>query len=124
MAQARLAASPTNLRLMSVIGTLVFAMACSVSEPPSDPPVPQPTSEPASVAVSAQAPATPLPDPGDAVLALSRPSGPPPLVDTSIASVPLADVVFDTFRGGFIRLSEASEADSTPPRPHPTDLLI
>jgi hypothetical protein len=32
-------------------------------------------------------------------------------VDTSIASVPLSEVVFDTFRGGFIRLSEATDAN-------------
>ena len=31
------------------------------------------------------------------------------MVDTSIAGVPVEDVLFDTFRGGFVRLSEASE---------------
>ena len=36
------------------------------------------------------------------------PETPPPLVDRSVHSVPLADVVFDTFRGGYVRLSEAS----------------
>ena len=39
------------------------------------------------------------------------PVGPPPKLDTTIASVPLEDVVFDTFRGGFIRLSRATEED-------------
>ena len=43
------------------------------------------------------------------VRALRAPSGPPPMVDTSIAGVPVEDVLFDTFRGGFVRLSEASE---------------
>ena len=32
----------------------------------------------------------------------------PPLVDRTVHSVPLADVVFDTFRGGYVRLSEAT----------------
>ena len=40
---------------------------------------------------------------------LRTPVEPPPPVDTSIAGVPVEDVVFDTFRGGFIRLSEASD---------------
>ena len=39
------------------------------------------------------------------------PSGPPPRLDTAIASVPLEAIVFDTFRGGFIRLSRASDED-------------
>ena len=39
------------------------------------------------------------------------PTGPPPKLDTSIASVPLEEVLYDTFRGGFIRLSEASQDD-------------
>ncbi len=38
-----------------------------------------------------------------------KPTEDPPKVDTSIASVPLDEVVFDTFRGGFIRLSEADD---------------
>ena len=31
-------------------------------------------------------------------------------MDTSIASVPLSEVVFDDFRGGYVRLSEASDS--------------
>jgi hypothetical protein len=38
------------------------------------------------------------------------PEGSPPKVDTSIASVSLDDIVFDTFRGGYIALSNASDA--------------
>ena len=40
---------------------------------------------------------------------LRTPVEPPPRVDTTIAGVPVEDVVFDTFRGGFIRLSDASD---------------
>ena len=39
----------------------------------------------------------------------STPKDAPPKLDTSIASVSLDEVVFDTFRGGFIRLSEADD---------------
>ena len=37
------------------------------------------------------------------------PIGPPPKVDTSILSVPLEDIWFDTFDGGFLRLSQADD---------------
>ncbi|MCH8869664.1 MAG: DUF3179 domain-containing protein [Chloroflexi bacterium] len=40
-------------------------------------------------------------------LALRTPDTPPPAVDISISVVPVEDVVFDTFRGGFVRLSVA-----------------
>jgi len=39
---------------------------------------------------------------------LKTPTKPPPQVDTSVRSVSLDEVVFDTFRGGFIRLSDAT----------------
>ena len=41
----------------------------------------------------------------------SKPTGKPPALDTSIASVPLGEVLFDTFQGGSIALSVASESD-------------
>jgi hypothetical protein len=58
----------------------------------------------------------PSPTPSDAVAAapnplLYTPTGPPPKLDTSIASVSLDKVVFDTFRGGFIPLSTASDRE-------------
>ena len=78
---------------------LLLALACSRSAVP-------PTPEVAS--------ASPTPSPSPVADAMPReslrtPTEPPPQVDTSIADVPLEDVVFDTFRGGFIRLSEAAE---------------
>ena len=58
------------------------------------------------------APPTTLPSPTASPAASGRPytpPGPPPRVDTGSATVPLDSVVFDTFRGGFIPLPEASE---------------
>ncbi len=43
--------------------------------------------------------------------ALYTPAEPPPKVDTGIASVALDDVVFDTFRGGYIPLSQATDEE-------------
>ena len=40
---------------------------------------------------------------------MRTPEEPPPKVDKSIAIVDLDDVLFDTFRGGFLRLSEADD---------------
>jgi hypothetical protein len=40
---------------------------------------------------------------------LTTPKGPPSKVDASIAGVPIEDVVFDTFRGGLIKLSKADD---------------
>ena len=90
---------------------LVLALACSqdrgdpavsptptAADPRPSPAAPAPTvSEPVPVSTGSQPPAAP--------------AGPPPELDTSIASVPLDEVFFDTFRGGFIRLSEASQDD-------------
>ena len=47
----------------------------------------------------------------EATAVSTRPSGTIPPGDITIHSVPLESVVFDTFSGGFIRLSEASGAD-------------
>ena len=69
-----------------------------VSEVPTPPPIASPPSSPASPTASKE-PA-----------ALYTPEGPPPKLDTSISSVSLDEVVFDTFRGGYIPLSDASDA--------------
>lgn len=51
-------------------------------------------------------PASPSPDTSGRPY---TPSGPPPRLDTGSATVALDEVVFDTFRGGYIPLSEASD---------------
>ena len=65
---------------------------------------------------SATAAATPTPQaegaPSGPVARLRAglpPLGVPPALDTSVASVEIEDVVFDTFRGRFVRLNEASD---------------
>lgn len=45
----------------------------------------------------------------DNISDLRTPTDPPPKVDISLSTVSVDDVVFDTFRGGFIRLSEADD---------------
>ena len=72
-------------------------------------PAAAPAPSPAPAALVAPATAVPSAVPAAGSLELYVPEDPPPTVDTSLASVPLSDVVFDTFRGGFILLSEASE---------------
>ena len=113
-------------------GMLLLALACSQSdaEPTRSPsasptaaaqvqpgvgPGPAPSSESAPEVSASIAPAhladlAPTPQ-GEPKIELRTPIGPPPKVDTSIASVRLKDVVFDTFRGGFIRLSDISDLD-------------
>ena len=79
--------------LTTAFGLLLpLALACS-QQPPADP------AQAASAAVAGVEPTAAPP---------RTPVEPPPRVDTSISSVPVEDIVFDTFRGGFIRLSEAS----------------
>lgn len=90
----------------------LMAQACSTNFEPVD-------SESVSQrSVESDAPDTEMPaSPPTATARQSEPvSAPatpvyaPPRLDTSIASVPLSDIVFDTFRGGFILLSEASDS--------------
>ena len=75
---------------------LVVALACSqtVQEEPTTP-VESPTPTPSALSRDTSA--------------LLSPPGTPPKVDTSIHSVPLDEVVFDTFMGGYIPLSSATE---------------
>ena len=100
----------------------LLALACSTQAAPAtsssaEPtPAPAPAAEPSATVEVGPSP-TPVeeapssastPEPPTQV-ALSAPSGSPPKVDKSIANVPLDEVVFDTFRGGFIPLSQASD---------------
>ncbi len=93
--------------------SLALGLACS-QQTDDGAPAGSPTSLPAAAAAGQlSARATETPKPGSTgqgpVRALRTPTGPPPRVDTTIAGVPVEDVLFDTFRGGFVRLSEASE---------------
>ena len=81
--------------------TVLLAVACTGSGPPPDRSRPLTTASPTTAAGESAT---------DSSLALRTPTEPPPLVDTSVSSVPIEDIVFDTFRGGFIRLSEADAA--------------
>jgi hypothetical protein len=107
----------------------LLALACSqgTSEPTAPPPeflptpagtdlpaASQPAPDPTEPPNSPEASAEPSPTPAIEVSpppTLVTPSGPPPKLDVSIASVPLEEVLFDTFDGGSIQLSKASDRD-------------
>lgn len=78
---------------------LVFA-ACAPGVTSNDTPS-TPTLEPVADAAA---------DSSEVGSRLTTPAGPPPPVDTTIHGVPLEDIVFDTFDGNFVRLSDASSA--------------
>ena len=88
------------VRIFWLTTALLAAVACSqtVTEPAPDSPATTSQLFPTSVAEASSDPAP------------RTPTGPPAKVDTTIASVPLENVVFDTFALGFIRLSEASDS--------------
>ncbi len=80
----------------ATMGVLLFAAACSGSSTPTPTPAPD-----AGLGGSSPTPTPPLPI-GDDLSAV-------PLVDTAKRSVELKDVIFDTFNGSFVRLSDADE---------------
>ena len=88
-----------NLVWAGLAAVLLLAQACSKAAP--EPEIP--TQEAQSQAADTQNAATESP-------ASAPPLTGPPSLDKTIASVSLSDVVFDTFRGGFIPLSEASDS--------------
>jgi hypothetical protein len=95
----------TALLLVAVFGAL--AVACSDGAAPDVEPTT--SAERGGIAVS---PAATLDvDAGTTTpgveLLVYTPTTTPPAVDTSISSVPISEVLFDTFRGGYIPLSEA-----------------
>ena len=111
-------------RVIWIVAPLLLVAACvqQVSGPPSATTAPQ--QDPAPAVTITEATATPTPSQGNSLVpeptpapttppaASGRPdtsSRPPPRLDTGSAVVPLDSVVFDTFRGGYIPLSEASE---------------
>lgn len=113
-----IAAKILRLNLGFVLpGLLLLALACSqaTSQPASPEPIATPGEAQSSGASSvgqSESDASPTPE---AVSRLTReslrvPTKPPPDLDTSIASVPLQEVIFDTFDGGAIALSSASKS--------------
>ena len=102
--------STRSLLAYAVVTIALFAVACGSDDvTQSSVAPPTATSEPViSTAEPVSTPTAPTPRPVPEL-----PSGPPPPVDTSIHNVPLEDVVFDTFNGGFVRLSETSETQIT-----------
>ena len=100
-----------------VLGTSValvaaLAVACTdavLEDTPTIPDPPAPAAIEPAPEVSPPAEVAAKPDESASPPELAVPDGHPPTLDRSIASVDLADVVFDTFRGGFIPLSEASD---------------
>ena len=106
---------PLHRRGLALVVGLLLSLALACSQQTDNPaPAVSPASLPAAAPegqLSARVTETPKPESTGQgpVRALRTPTGPPPTVDTSIAGVPVEDVLFDTFRGGFVRLSEASE---------------
>ncbi len=107
---------------LAITGLLFSALACSQAavEDSNIPPAPVSTPALSPVSPTPSTPAEPGKPPSQAQLpdflteedlALRTPSGPPPGVDKGKSSVPIEEVVFDTFDGGSLRLSEASEGD-------------
>ena len=89
--------------LKPILMVLVLALLGSAcSQQAAEAPAAPNEALPSAVADAGQpAEAPPNPD-------LYTPTGPPPRVDTGIASVSLDEIYFDTFRGGYIPLSAAS----------------
>ena len=88
-------------KVLAVAGLLVLMAACAEPGPEATatetPPAHSPTPAPV---VKSQVPRYPAP---------YTPTELPPKLDTSVASVALDDIVFDTFSGGHIRLSKATD---------------
>ena len=103
----RLSRPPRMAALVSVVLVLVWACSQDTGDPAVPPTPATADSRPSSAVPTVSEP--PLVSTGSEPPA--APTGPPPRLDTSIVSVPLDEILFDTFRGGFIRLSEASQDD-------------
>ena len=112
-----------RLRAIWIAAPLLLAAACAqqVDGPPPTTAASQQDAAPAAPEASA----TPSPSLADALSPKPTtppataspdtsgrpytPLGPPPKLDTASATVPLDSVVFDTFRGGYIPLPQASD---------------
>ncbi len=116
-------------RVASMVTVLFLVAACSASEPTlptssrttpelSSPPTSAPLAssdhigESETATVTSRFPSTVAAEESPAPIPTPSPhSGhPPPPVDTTTRSVSLEDIVFDTFDGGFVRLTDATPA--------------
>ncbi len=113
-----IAAKVLRLNFSFILPVLwLLALACSqATSPPASPtPIATPSqtqsSETTAVGQSeSDASPTPAATSGLTRESLRVPTEPPPDLDTSIASVSLEEVIFDTFDGGSIALSSADES--------------
>ena len=96
-----------TLLILALLVLVVTGLACSSAAAPTAEPTPR---EPTATAEPSPTP-IPTPTPTTAPPALFIPNpAEVPMVNLDVHSVPLEDIVFDTFRGGFVRLDEASES--------------
>ena len=98
--------------MFSAVALLVVASACGPSSDESAPGADTSAAVPqATVPAPTQEPSPPAPTPSPTPLpgAPYTPRVAPPPVDRDIASVDLGSVVFDTFQGGYVPLSEAND---------------
>ncbi len=89
---------------------LLLALGCSPAREEAATVAPDPTTPPTDASDVLRPTATPVGAGREALPPRTyTPTGPPPRPDVETANVPLDEVLFDTFQGGFIRLSEASD---------------
>ena len=113
-----IAAKVLRLNFSFILPVLwLLALACSqATSPPASPtPIATPSQTQSSEATAvgqseSDASPTPAATSGLTRESLRVPTEPPPDLDTSIASVSLEEVIFDTFDGGSIALSSADES--------------
>jgi len=95
-----------NLVWISVIALVFVASGCSKTTQEPDLPTQDTRQQVAAPQTALHETPTPRPPDEEPVV----PADNPPLLDKTVASVPLSEILFDTFRSGFVRLSEASDS--------------
>jgi len=81
---------------------LLLALACSPVREEAATVAPDPTTPPTDASDVLRPTATPFETVSEASLAQTyTPTGPPPRLDLDAAGVPLEEVLFDTFQGGY-----------------------
>ena len=95
---------PLKRLVLLGVGLMALASACTSAASPTPTPAPSPTPTPAL-----DADGTLIPTPTPTLTAKPPDITQVPPLDTSKSIVPLGDVVFDTFQGGFVPLDEADD---------------